>query len=60
MLNRLQDYFSTLSMEELERQFEESKHYKVEPIDLLKQQKKSKKKSKKKQQSYPRGWVKLR
>ena len=49
MLNRLQDYFSTLSMEELERQFEESKHYKVEPIDLLKQQKKSKKKSKKKQ-----------
>lgn len=42
-------YFSTLSMEELERQFEESKHYKVEPIELPKIEKKIKKKSKKKQ-----------
>ena len=44
----MKDYFSTLSMEELERQFEESKYYKVEPIDLPKQQGKSKKKTKKK------------
>ena len=49
MLNRSHDYFSTLSMEELEKQFEESKYYKVEPIDLPKQQGKSKKKTKKKQ-----------
>ena len=27
----MKDYFSTLSMEELERQFEESKYYKDEP-----------------------------
>lgn len=54
MLNRLQDYFSTLSMEELEKQFEESKYYEDEPIELPKIERKSKKKSKKKQQSYPR------
>jgi hypothetical protein len=50
MLNRIQDYFSTLSTEELEKQFEESKYYKDELIELPKIEKKSKKK----QQSYPR------
>ena len=49
MLNILQDYFSTLSIEELEKQFEESKYYKDELIELPKIEKKSKKKSKKKQ-----------
>lgn len=45
----MKDYFSTLSMEELEKQFEESKYYKDKPIELPKIEKKVKKKSKKKQ-----------
>ena len=32
----MKDYFSTLSMEELERQFEESKHFKPIVIEIPK------------------------
>lgn len=49
MLNRLQDYFSTLSMEELERQFEESKYFEPTIIEISKNDgvKKKNKKAKK-------------
>jgi hypothetical protein len=36
MLNRSQDYFSTLSMEELEKQFEESKYFESTVIEIPK------------------------
>ena len=49
MLNRLQDYFSTLSMEELEKQFEESKYFEPTIIEIPKNDgvKKKSKKAKK-------------
>lgn len=48
-LNNMKDYFSTLSMEELERQFEESKYFEPIVIEIPKNNviKKKSKKAKK-------------